>query len=189
MTINKFACILIVFSVIGLFASFFLSVDTFRLLENPKAELPCNLSPFVSCSSVINSPQGKIFGFPNPLLGIIAFSALFTAGLNLLNAGRPGRNFWKMVNYGNGASMIFVVWFFYQSLYQIGSLCIYCITVWVSVWPIFLYTLVWSEKEKYIKFNEKLASLIHKNHLVILITGYLLAILLILIRFREFFFA
>ena len=197
MNIQKsYPYVLIIGSIIGLLASFTLVLDTIDLLKNPNVDLPCNINPFVSCTSVANTWQNEIFSFPNALLGVVAFSMLLAIGI-MLYSGYPtsqnsdGRSkyrkwFWNLVNLGTLASIIFVIWFFYQSVYNIGSLCIYCMIVWGVTWPIFLYTTIWNYKEEYLKFP--FLNFISRHHLLVLILGYLLAILLILSHFRDFFF-
>jgi uncharacterized membrane protein len=203
--LNKtYPYILIVGSIIGLLASFLLTIDTIKLIENPKTDLPCNLNPFVSCTSVAASWQGAVFGFPNSLLGIIAFSMLFAVGVMLLSGGRSRKPFWLLVNLGSLAAIIFVLWFFYQSVYRIGSLCIYCMVVWAVTWPIFLYTTIWNFKENHFLLNEhrrtllffrphhqklinKIMNFVTQNHLPILLLWYVLVIMAILSNFREFF--
>lgn len=194
--------ILIVGSIIGLLASFLLTIDTFELIKNPGVELPCNINPFVSCTSVATTWQSSVFGFPNTLLGITAFAMLFAIGIMLLFGGsnsslldkvtgenRARRPLWLLLNLGTLASMIFVMWFFYQSVYNIASLCIYCMMVWVVTWPIFLYTTVWNFREDHFKFFPNLFQFVSKYHIQILITWYLLIIFLILFQFRYFFFS
>src|SRR3989344_160278 len=178
--------ILIVGSLIGLLASFFLMLDTITLIKNPTAEIPCNLNPFISCGNAILSEQGQVFGFPNPLLGIVSFSMLLAIGIMLLSHSRSRKPLWLLVNLGTLASMIFVVWFFYQSLYNLGTLCLYCMVVWVVTWPIFLYTTIWNYREKHLPENSVL-KFVSKNHIPILAIVYALGIILILFRFRDFF--
>lgn len=203
MTIKKvLPYILIIGSLIGLWASFVLTVDTIKIIKNPGVELPCNLNPFISCTSVATTWQSQVFGFPNSLLGIIAFSMLFSIGI-MLHFGGPnsslldkisGENrarkpLWLLVNLGTLAAMIFVMWFFYQSVYSIGSLCIYCMIVWVVTWPIFLYTTIWNFREGHFGFKCRTLDFISNNHIQVLIVCYLIIIFLILFQFRYFFFA
>ena len=200
MTIQKsFPYILIVGSIIGLWASFVLTVDTIELIKNPKVALPCNINPFVSCTSVANTWQASVFGFPNSLLGITAFAMLLAIGIMLYSGGRSRKPLWLLVNLGTLGAMVFVMWFFYQSVYNIGSLCIYCMMVWTVTWPLFLYTTIWNFKEDHftlpplkIKTQNKIntiMSFITRNHVQILIIWYLFIIFSILFHFRDFFLA
>lgn len=203
MTIQKyFHYILIIGSVIGLLASFVLTVDTIEIIGNPSVELPCNINPFISCTSVATTAQSKIFGFPNSLLGIVAFSMLFAIGVMLLSGGRAKKPLWLLLNIGTLAAMLFVVWFFYESVYVIGSLCIYCMITWAVTWPLFLYTTVWNFREGHFRITppnpllqqeggskiDSFFDFISRNHIQILIAWYLIIILSILIHFRDFFF-
>ncbi len=174
---KKYSYILIIFGILGFLASFLLTIDTMKVLENPGVQLPCNINPFISCTSVATSPQGKIFGFANPLLGIAGFSAVITIGLITLLGAVPNKRFNKLILLGTTLSFILNIWFIYQSLFVLGTLCIYCMTTWVAIAPIFLYT---------IKNNFEIIFL-NKNHLPILIAWYLVIIFLILFRFKDFF--
>ncbi len=196
---KSYPYILIIGSIIGLIASFALTIDTIKLIENPTADLPCNLNPFVSCTSVATSWQGEVFGFPNSLLGITAFAMLLAIGVMLFSGGRSRKPLWLLVNFGTFIALIFVFWFFYQSVYNIGSLCLYCMITWAVTWPIFLYTTIWNFREKHFEFENfknstqkvinKFCDILSDFHLQILAVGYLIVIFLILLRFKDFFFA
>lgn len=203
MNIKKtFPYILIIGSIVGLLASFFLMIDTISLIKDPQTDLPCNLNPFISCGNAILSEQGEVFGFPNPLLGIISFSMLLSAGILLLlqkphyetvTKTKGEKIFWLFVNLGLLASFIFVIWFLYQSLYSLGTLCIYCMVVWVITWPLFLYNTIWNLKENNFSlvlnahFQKSIEDFLQNYHLQILILWYLAVILAVLTRFKDFF--
>jgi len=105
---------------------------------------------------------------------------------------RARKYFWTLVSFGTLAAFLFVMWFFYESVYQIGSLCLYCMIVWAVTWPIFLYTIVWNIKENHYSLNKIIKGLdkfIFNHNIQILITGYVVVILVILLHFRDFFFS
>lgn len=200
MNIQKsYPYILIVGSVIGLLASFFLMLDTIELIKNPAADLPCNLNPFISCGNAILSDAGEAFGFPNPLLGLISFSMLLATGILLFAGGRAHKIYYQLVNLGTLASTIFVIWFIYQSLYNLNSLCLYCMVIWAVTWPIFLYTSIWNFKEEHFvlpphrgheskqKIIDSIGHFVTKHHFQFLTSWYFLIIMAILLRFRDFF--
>jgi uncharacterized membrane protein len=187
-TQNKYAVALVTFGLIGLIASFLLTIDTMKLIGNPDLDLPCNLSPFISCSSVIDSSQGKIFGFPNPLLGIAGFSFVATVGFLMLFGAEPNKKFWKIFLAGISLAIIFIHWLIYESIFVLGNLCLYCMATWAAIWPIFIGTIKnfqFSLPAQAGIFNFQF---LRNNHFAIIIGWYLLIILLILIRFREYFF-
>lgn len=199
MNLNKiYPYILIAGSIVGLVASFVLTIDTIELIKNPDISLPCNINPFVSCTSVASTWQASVFGFPNSLLGMVAFAMLLAIGIMLYSGGRSKKPLWLLVNLGALAAMIFVMWFFFESVYQIGSLCIYCMIVWAVTWPLFLYTTVWNFRENHFAISENSSKqknidsffhFISRNHVQILIIWYAAIALLILFHFRNFFFA
>lgn len=185
MTINKtYSWVLIICGIVGLLAASQLMIDTAKIAQNPNIDLPCNLSPFVSCTSINSSSQSRVFGFPNPIMGVAGFSVIITVGVLLLFGAEPNRRFWRLFTIGITLAIIFIHWLIFQSIYIIGNLCLYCMVTWVAIWPIFLYS---------VKNLSTLASpagrfpFFNKNSMAILVGWYLLIILLILVRFREYF--
>jgi uncharacterized membrane protein len=85
------------------------------------------------------SPQAEVFGFPNPLIGLIAFPVLTTTGIVVLAGARLPRWYWLGLQAGATAGVVFVHWLIFQSLYRIGALCPYCMAVWVVTITAFWY--------------------------------------------------
>jgi uncharacterized membrane protein len=128
---------LVVASVIGFLASFELSIDKVKKLEDPSAELSCDFNPFFSCGSVMAYPQSQLFGFPNQFLGIAAFIFPLLLGVLLISRTRiPG---WVMagLNVGLLLGTVFVMFLFYTSIYRIGVGCPWCMVVWAVTIPMF----------------------------------------------------
>src|SRR3546814_15248117 len=61
---------------IGMVASFVLAVERLMLLADPTYVPSGSFNPLVRCGSVMESWQGSLFGFSNPLLGIAALAAV-----------------------------------------------------------------------------------------------------------------
>ena len=76
-----FGVALTVGGAIGLAAAFTLAVDKYRILEDPTYQPSCNLNPVLSCGSVMITDQAQAFGFPNPLIGLVAFAIVVTIGV------------------------------------------------------------------------------------------------------------
>lgn len=131
------AIFLIVAGALGWYASFALTLDKFLLLENPDADLDCNFSLLVQCGANLNSPQGEVFGFPNPLLGLGGFVAPIAVGVALLAGARFARWFWIAFNVGIVGALAFVIWLIGQSIYVLGTLCPWCMLVWTVTIPLF----------------------------------------------------
>lgn len=123
---------------VGFLSAFVLTVERFRLAEDPDYIPSCSLNPVLSCGSVMAEPQAALFGFPNPVLGIAAFAVATTLGLLVLSRTPLPRWIWVGLQVGITAGMVFVVWLVSQSLYSIGALCPYCMVVWTVVIPMFV---------------------------------------------------
>lgn len=131
------AIFLIVTGALGWWASFSLTVDKFLLLVNPDADLDCDFSVIVQCGANLNSPQGAVFGFPNPLLGLGGFVAPIAVGVGLLAGARFARWFWVAFNVGIAGALAFVIWLISQSIFVLGTLCPWCMLVWSVTIPLF----------------------------------------------------
>ena len=131
------AIFLTVVGVIGWIAAFALTVEKFALLTDPQESLGCDFSLLVQCSANLNSWQGSLFGFPNPLIGIGAFVAPIVVGAALLAGARFSRWFWVLFNLGVLAAMAFVVWLISQSIFELNTLCVWCMAVWSITIPMF----------------------------------------------------
>ena len=59
---------------IGFAASFTLTVEKIDMLIDPHYQPSCNFNPILACGSVMGTQQASVFGFPNPLMGVVAFT-------------------------------------------------------------------------------------------------------------------
>lgn len=132
-----FAVLLILLGAIGWFAAFTLTVDKFEALENPGAALGCDFSLLVQCSANLDSWQGSLFGFPNPILGLAGWIAPIAVGVALLAGARFDRWFWIAFNVGVVAALGFVIWLISQSIFVLGTLCPWCMLTWSVTIPLF----------------------------------------------------
>ncbi|MGI8636070.1 MAG: vitamin K epoxide reductase family protein, partial [Segetibacter sp.] len=121
------------FGLLGLVASFVLTLDKFRVLENPHAQLSCSVNLVINCSTVMQTAQASLFGFPNSLLGVMLFPlVIFIAVLGLMRLKLPNV-FWGIVNIGFLLGTIFSYWLFFQSVYVIQVLCPWCLLVTLTM--------------------------------------------------------
>ncbi|MCJ0905169.1 vitamin K epoxide reductase family protein [Rhodococcus sp. ARC_M6] len=117
---------------LGLAASLILTVEKFQLLADPSYRPSCSINPVLSCGSVMSSSQASIFGFPNSILGVVAFTVLLTTGIVTLTAANAlPQWYWRCIVIGLFAGAVLVHWLIFQSLYRIQALCPYCMVVWV----------------------------------------------------------
>jgi uncharacterized membrane protein len=120
----------------GLAAAFTLTIEKIKLLENPAYVPSCSINPVLSCGSVMVTPQAAAFGFPNPLIGIAAFSVVVVSGVLAVAKVPLPRWYWAGLAVGTTLGVVFIHWLIYQSLYTIGALCPYCMVVWTVTIPL-----------------------------------------------------
>ncbi|MEO3757224.1 vitamin K epoxide reductase family protein [Mycobacterium sp. B14F4] len=126
--------------VLGLAAAGMLTVEKIELLINPDYVPTCSINPVLSCGSVMVTPQASVFGFPNALIGIVAFTVVLVTGVLALARVDLPRWYWGGLAVGTLLGSAFVHWLIYQSLYDIGALCPYCMVVWAVTIPLLVVT-------------------------------------------------
>ncbi|MCL2516472.1 MAG: vitamin K epoxide reductase family protein [Microbacteriaceae bacterium] len=132
------AILLIVGGALGILASFALTLDDLALLANPHASLSCTITASLQCGKNIGSWQGHVFGFPNPLLGLLTFPAPVIFGTALLGRVRFPNWFWLAFNAGHWFAIVFIGWLSTESIFAIGTLCPWCALVYAVVIPMWL---------------------------------------------------
>jgi uncharacterized membrane protein len=182
--------LLIICGVVGLIASFIIMNDKLKLLENPTYVPSCSINPIISCGSVMKSIQAKAFGFPNPIIGLAAFPVLITIGAAILAGARFKRWFWLGLEAGTIFGIGFIHWLFFQSVYRIHALCVYCMIVWVVIIAIFWYVSLYNIGQGHIKIPgilDKPVGFLQRHHVDFLIVWYLVIMALVLHHFWYYF--
>jgi uncharacterized membrane protein len=173
----------------GLAAAFTLAVEKIALLKDPDYVPSCSINPVLSCGSVMSTPQAEVFGFPNPLLGVIGFTAVMGAGAALLAGTVQRRWFWLGLQAGTTFGVIFVHWLIYQSLYVIGALCPYCMVVWAVTVPLFWYVTLHNLHHRHLPLSAPLQRAVRaltELHTVPLTLWFLTVLTLIGARFWSY---
>lgn len=125
--------ILVACSVLGCAAAIMLLVER-------AAELgTCDLNPFISCGSVLDSSQAEIFGLANPFIAMGTQPVVAAIGTSLIMGATLPRWAWWGLNAGAAAGVVLVHWFIHESLYVLHTLCPYCVLTWVVTIAIFWY--------------------------------------------------
>jgi uncharacterized membrane protein len=133
---KSFSFLLTLAGLFGLAASASLTIEKMLLLEDPTYKLSCSLNEIFACGSIVTTDQASVFGFANSIIGVIAFPVLITLGLiGLAGFGLP-RYFLTGMNVGSTIAHVFILWLAFQSLYEIGALCPWCMVVWAAVVPL-----------------------------------------------------
>jgi len=184
--------ILIIGSVIGLIAAFIITIEKLNLLQNPHYVPSCDLNPVISCGSVMASKQSHVFGFPNPLIGLIAFPVVITTGVVMLTVGMSKVKRWYMLGLQTGTvlGLLFVHWLFFQSTYRINALCPYCIAVWIVTITTFWYVLLYNLRARHIRVPascSRVMAFMQKHHLDLLVLWFLILLVLILKHFWYYY--
>ncbi|GGN88226.1 membrane protein [Streptomyces albiflavescens] len=172
--------------IVGWLASFQLTVDDWRLLRDPAYQPSCNISPIVSCGSVMSSAQGHLFGFPNMLLGLGAFAAVTVLGVAVLSGARLHRGLWLALEAGALAGVVFVDWLIVQSLYELNKICPYCAVVWVVTIGLFWYVTLHGLERGIVPVPRGVLQLVRDTHWMLLAAWYGVIALLVLTRFWPY---
>lgn len=182
--------LLVIGGAIGLICSFIIMYEKLSLLQNPNYTPSCDLNPVISCGSVMASDQSHIFGFPNPILGLIAFPVLIATGMAMMAGAKFKRWYWTGMEIGTILGVAFVHWLFFQSVYRIGSLCPYCMVVWVVTITTFWYVTLYNIQLNFTRIperNENIAVFVRKHHVDILLVWFLVILALILKHFWYYY--
>ena len=139
---RPFIWTLLVTAVVGWIASAILVIERLHVYADASYITSCDINPWVSCGTVFQTWQASLFGFPNPLIGIVAFAVVITTAMGLLAGARFARWYWIGLQIGVTLGMVFVVWLWSQALFDIYVLCIYCIVVWTAMIPMFIFTTI-----------------------------------------------
>lgn len=175
---------LIVLGGIGLAAAFTLMVDKVKILQNPDFRPSCDINPVLSCGSVMVTDQASVFGFPNPMLGLIGFSIVVTMGVLYASGVHPPR--WMQIGLGGGAlaGVVFVHWLAYQSLYEIGALCPWCMVVWAVTLLLSVWT--WTLTARELRPDSDVAAVLFDVRFLVVVLWYLGFGIAILVRFWDY---
>ncbi|MGA5131593.1 vitamin K epoxide reductase family protein [Streptomyces olivoreticuli] len=183
---RAFALLLVVTGAMGLLASWVITLDKFKLLKDPNYVPGCSLNPIVSCGNIMQSKQAEAFGFPNPMLGLACYGAIIAIGLALLSGARFPRWYWLGMEAGCLFGVGFVSWLQYESLYVIGSLCLWCCLAWVGTIVMFWYVTVQNVRSGFIPAPQGLKRVFLEFHWVVPVLHIGIIGMLILTKWWDF---
>ncbi|MDJ0345282.1 vitamin K epoxide reductase family protein [Streptomyces sp. H10-C2] len=183
---RPFAWLLVICGALGTLAAFVITIDKFKLLEDPNFVPGCSLNPIISCGNIMKSEQAHAFGFPNPMIGLIAYPIVVCIGMGLLAGARYRGWFWLGLQAGTLFGAGFVTWLQYQSLYSINSLCLWCCLAWVVTIALFWYTAVHNIKHGIIPVPAAVRTAVLEFHWVVPVLWYGIIAMLILTRWWSY---
>jgi uncharacterized membrane protein len=182
---TSLAVFLVVTGVIGFAASFELLVEDIKTLINPAFVPSCNISVLVACGPNMASWQGNLFGFPNPIIGVACFAIVTVVGVSILAGTRFARWYWMLFNLGIVLALVFVIWLMSQSIFVLGTLCPYCMIVWVVVIALFWYVTVFNLKQGHFPVSagvRSIAALFYPFLWLLVLVSYLIVFVIAQLR-------
>ena len=126
------ALTMLIAGILGFAASFILTIDKFKVLKDSGFTPSCNVNATLNCKSVMLSKQAEVFGFPNSLIGIGTFAMMLVIAVALLMGIRFPKLFWQLVLAGTALAVLFCHWLAFQTTFEIGALCPYCMVAWFA---------------------------------------------------------
>jgi len=133
--------VLLVCGFFGEWAAGALTIDKITTAADPSAALDCNFSVLVQCGKNLGSWQGAAFGFPNPILGVACWAAPIVVAMALIAGARFANWFWWLFNVGHAFALGFCIWLMSQSVFDLGTLCPWCMLTWaVSILSFWVLT-------------------------------------------------
>ncbi|MFJ4685882.1 vitamin K epoxide reductase family protein [Streptomyces sp. NPDC088789] len=180
------ALLLVLTGAAGLLASWVITLDKFKLLEDPDFTPGCSLNPVVSCGSVMASDQAAAFGFPNPMLGLVAYAVVLCVGVSLLaGAAYPGW-YWLLFDAGCLFGVGFVTWLQFESLYRINALCLWCVLAWIATVVLFWYVTGHAVRHRFLPAPSWVRALFEEYTWVLVLAHLGVIGMLILTRWWDF---
>ena len=120
--------------IVGLCASFVLSIEAWQLAADQGRTFSCDVSSVLSCSAVAATPQARVLGFPNAFLGIFFEAVVLTVSFALIAGVRFPKWYFLGVEALYTIGLIFAYWLFTQSYFVIHVLCLLITITTTLVW-------------------------------------------------------
>jgi len=185
---------MLVASLASLVASFVLAMDAIRLAEDPNADLGCNVNAVISCGTVAGSWQSHVLGFPNAFLGLMTEPVVITIAVASLAGVRFPRWFMLSAQAVYSVGLLFAYWLFEQSMFEIGALCPWCLTITVATTLVFFEITYVNIRDDNLFLPRRLQAgltwFVRSNLDLILVVAWLLVLTLaVLLKYGEALFA
>ncbi|HSW99996.1 MAG TPA: vitamin K epoxide reductase family protein [Patescibacteria group bacterium] len=174
--------VLLTAGLVGLTASFFLTLDKINLLQNTTFKPACDLNPIISCGAVMKSNQANTFGVPNSVFGLIAFSALTVLGVAVLAGATFKRWFWLAAQVAATAGILAMHYLFFEDVFRIHAICPWCFSVWMVTIPTYFGITIYNIRAGNLG-TARVVKAISKYSNDILVLWYLIIFAVLLIRF------
>ena len=128
---------MIVSGFIGLVTSFVLSIEAWQLAADSSTRFGCDVSAVLSCSTVAQTWQARILGFPNAFLGIFFEAVVLAISVGIAAGVRFPRWYMACTNLLYTVALFFAFWLFSQSYFIIQVLCPWCLLITLTTTLVF----------------------------------------------------
>ena len=128
---------MIVSGFIGLVTSFVLSIEAWQLAADSSTRFGCDVSAVLSCSTVAQTWQARILGFPNAFLGIFFEAVVLAISVGIVAGVRFPRWYMACTNLLYTVALVFAFWLFGQSYFVIQVLCPWCLLITLTTTLVF----------------------------------------------------
>lgn len=180
------AWVMLIGGVLGLIAAIQLLIEKVAVLSDDSYTPSCDINPVLSCGSVITTEQAEVFGFPNPIMGVVGFSVVITLAVLILARVELPRWIWLGLNIGTVLGFGFVIWLMFQSLYVIGALCPWCMVVWAVTIPIFWQVTAANVAAGRLNLGRTLGDVVPALRWLLVGATFLIVLGLIFVRWADF---
>jgi len=171
---------MLIAALISLLAAFVLAIDAIKLAEDPGVALSCNFNAVFSCGTVALSWQATVFGFPNVFLGLMFEPMVITMALLGLSGVRLPRWFAITEQFIYLFATCFAIWLFTQSMFVIGAMCPWCLTITYVTPLIFMSLLHYNIREDNIwrsgRARERARTFVRKHYDLYVFIGWVVLV-------------
>ncbi|WP_336646257.1 vitamin K epoxide reductase family protein [Microbacterium sp. USHLN186] len=142
------AVLWIVTGTVAWVVSFLLYLEYVGQLTGAQPLVSCSISPIVTCGPNLLSPAGNLLGFSNSIIGVVLFTGPVFAGISALASPTGMRSwYWRVYAVLVLGGFLLVHVFAYRSVFEFGSLCPWCMVVWLMTIPLFWSVTGWTMRE------------------------------------------
>lgn len=108
-------------------------MERISVLKTPGTTLICDINATMSCSDVLAAWQSAVLGPPNAWIGGLMFAVLGSGALSGVVGSTLARGYlttlWGLAVF----FLCFASWFMYQTAFDIGRLCLWCVGITTAV--------------------------------------------------------
>jgi uncharacterized membrane protein len=147
------AIIVIICGILGTWTAFTLLNNRIEFYKDPNFVPTCSVNVWLDCGPVMKSKWADLFGFPNTIIGLMAYPLAVLTGLMMILNPKNNRGLMLFCNALAGIGFITNLVLLYISAYLISALCPWCLLAGVATSNIFFSLLAYNVLEDNIKFK------------------------------------